>query len=122
MKVKLLEVELGASDPEKSKTFYETVLGIKPAIEQPNLKVFNLKANHVDFNVSTHLKPQETSITFLTDNLNEVMEHLKSENIVYDGPTESHLAMLSINFRDPDGQLIKINQATEQSPKWLTFE
>ena len=119
MRLRLLEIELGVVNPQKSRDFYQQALGMAPAVDQEHLKVFNLANNQIDFNISTHFKPKETCITFLTDNLDEMMLKLKHESILFEGPSMSHLGMLTIVFKDPDGYLIKVNQATDESPEWL---
>lgn len=121
MKIKLLEIEFGSKDLESSNNFYQRIFDSKPAIDQSNLKVFNLKANQIDFNISKHFNSAEICTTFLTDNLEEMMANLRQTKIEFNGPTPSHLGMISIDFRDPDGHLLKVNQATSESPDWLKF-
>lgn len=119
MSIKILEIEFGTKNPEKSKHFYEVILGVEPTINQSELKVFNLKDNAVDFNLSTHLPPQHMCTTFITDQLDELMTRLNAAQIDFSPPKPSHLGMLTIQLRDPDGYLIRINQATAESPVWL---
>lgn len=119
MKIRLQEIELGTNDPDKSKLFYSTILGLETAVDQAELKVFNSGVTGIDFNTSTHFPNKTSVISFLTDNLQEVIERLSANGIVFKGPQNSHLGMTTIEFNDPDGYLIRINQATDESPIWL---
>lgn len=119
MKIRLQEIELGASDPDQSKAFYADILGLEISIDQPGLKVFRSGVDGVDFNLSTHVPPQSTVVSFLTDSLGEVMETLNAKSIVFSGPRASHLGMETIEFTDPDGHLVRVNQPTDASPSWL---
>ena len=119
MKIRLHEIEFGATEVEKTKHFYQAIFGFETTIDQPNLTVFNLATSTVDFNISTHFAPQTVCISFLTDNLEEMIERLTSNAIKFEGPKDSHLGMLSIAFQDPNGNLIKVNQPSDLSPNWL---
>ncbi|RYG20963.1 MAG: hypothetical protein EOO07_03860 [Chitinophagaceae bacterium] len=119
MNIRLQEIEFGAVDVEKTKKFYETILGFKTAVDQENLTVFPLEAQRIDYNISTHLPAQKNCISFLTDNLDEVIQKLTENAVSFEGPSPSHLGMVSIALNDPNGNRIKINQATESSPTWL---
>lgn len=44
---------------------------------------------------------------------------LESHGISYEGPYESHLGMLTIRFKAPNGIEILVNTATDSSPVWL---
>ena len=119
MKIRLQEIEFGAGNTEKSKGFYQSVLGLDPLIDQDQLKVFNSGVAGVDLNVSAQ-QPAKTIITsFLTDDLQKLMDRLQLTGVAFEGPRTAHLSMLSISLQDPDGNYIKINQPTPDSPKWL---
>ncbi len=119
MNIRLQEIEFGSTGVEETKNFYQAIFGIETAVDQPNLTVFNLATNTVDFNISTHLPAQSVCVSFLTDDLQEVIERLTSNSINFEGPNSSHLGMTSIEFKDPTGNKIKVNQRTEASPAWL---
>ncbi|MFT3947822.1 MAG: VOC family protein [Agriterribacter sp.] len=119
MKIRIQEIELGVSDPGKSKLFYNSILGLDTSVDQEALKVFNSGVAGVDFNTSTHFPSKTTMTSFLTDNLQNVIDRLSANGIVFRGPHESHLGMTTIEFNDPDGYLIRVNQPTEKSPTWL---
>jgi len=119
MKIRLQEIEFGAGSSAKSKGFYHAILGMDPVIDQDRLKVFNSGVAGVDFNISEH-QPAKTVVTsFLTDDLQKLMERLQLTGVSFEGPCSSHLGMLSISLQDPDGNNIKINQPTADSPRWL---
>lgn len=119
MKIRLQEIEYGSTNVEKTKQFYQTIFGFETAVDQTNLSVFNLDPYPIDFNISTHLPSQSVCISFLTDNLDQLIERLNRNSVAFEGPYPSHLEMKSISFKDPDGNLIKVNQASALSPNWL---
>ncbi|MEO6902345.1 MAG: VOC family protein [Bacteroidia bacterium] len=119
MKIRLLEIEFGSKDLEKSKLFYNSILGLETSVEQDGLKVFNSGVNGIDFNTSTHFPPKTGVTSFLTNNLQDVIDRLTENNIIFNGPKNSHLGMKTIEFNDLDGYLIKVNQPTVESPSWL---
>lgn len=119
MKIRLHEIELGTSEPEKSKQFYQSTLGLDLSVDQDGLKVFKTGIDGLDFNTSVHLPPKVVVASFITENLQEVIDRLNAMNIPFDGPKNSHLEMLSIEFKDPDGNIIKVNTPTSASPSWL---
>jgi catechol 2,3-dioxygenase-like lactoylglutathione lyase family enzyme len=119
MKIRLQEIEFRAGDPDKSRGFYQAVLGLDPVIDQDGLKVFNSGVAGVDFNISTHQPDSCVVASFLTDDLQKVIDRLQLIGAQFDGPEKSHLGMVSVSFRDPDGNSIRINQPTHESPGWL---
>jgi predicted enzyme related to lactoylglutathione lyase len=119
MKIRLQEIELGTNDPDKSKLFYSSILGLEISVDQVGLNVFQSGVTGVDFNTSTHFPHSTTVTSFLTDNLQNVIDRLSANGIVFSGPKKSHLGMTTIEFNDPDGYLIRVNQPTEESPTWL---
>lgn len=110
---------MGTKQPSKSKEFYSSILGLAPSVEQSELTVFNSGIMGVDFNTSTHLNPKTTVVSFLTDDLQIIIDRLSENGIAFIGPKASHLGMLTINFTDPDGNWISVNQPTKDSPTWL---
>lgn len=119
MKIKLQEVELGTANPDISKGFYQSILGLQTTVDEENLKVFSAGIEKFDFNISTHFPPGAVAISFITDNLQEVMTRLSAAGVHFDGPKPSHLRMETISFRDTDGYTIKVNEAGSDSPAWL---
>ncbi|MES3017757.1 MAG: VOC family protein [Bacteroidota bacterium] len=109
MKLRLHEIELGVANVEQSHKFYSIILGLETFVNKPELKVFQGDISPLDFNISTHIKPNTTQISFLSDHLDEVIKKLQTSGIVFTGPAESHLGMISIQFTDPDGNLIRVN-------------
>lgn len=114
MNLKLHELELGSANPEKSKAFYNAILNLNTVVDQQHLKVFDAGTQGLDFNISTHLPPKTLIISFVTDDLQPVIERLKANNIEFTGPKPSHLEMTTIEFKDPDGYLIRVNQQAKQ--------
>lgn len=119
MKLRLQEIELGTNDPDKSKLFYNSILGLETSVDQIGLKVFNSGVTGVDFNTSTHFPPKTTVTSFLTDDLQNIIDRLSTNKIAFSGPQKSHLGMTTIEFKDPDGYIIRVNQPTKESPTGL---
>ena len=119
MKIRLQEIEFGAGNTDKSKGFYQAILGLDPIIDQDQLKVFNSGVPGVDFNISAHRPVNTVSASFLTTDLQKIIDRLQLTGVLFDGPSASHLGMLSISLQDPDGNFVKINQPTQESPSWL---
>jgi catechol-2,3-dioxygenase len=119
MKLILHEIELGTSSPEASKAFYHSLLGLPIAIDQEQLKVFQPTTDGLDFNLSTHLPSKVVMLSFLTNDLNAVIDHLTQQGKSFIGPTPSHLEMTCIQLEDPNGYRVKINMPTDRSPNWL---
>lgn len=119
MKIRLHEIEFGTDDINSSKAFYESVLKLRTTVDEDNLKVFNSGNAGIDFNSSKHYAPGVFVTSFITDDINSIIDTLHSSGINYDGPKASHLGMLYVEFKDPDGNIIKVNQPTDASPSWL---
>jgi catechol 2,3-dioxygenase-like lactoylglutathione lyase family enzyme len=119
MKTRLHEIEFGTSDPNKSKEFYESAPGLDVSVNQDELKVFKPGINGLGFNLSTHFPSNVVAASFLTDNLQEIIDRLNLLSIEFDGPKDAHLGMTSLEFKDPDGYIIKVNTSTSASPSWL---
>ena len=120
MKIRLQELELGTQDATISKDFYNSILGLDTVVDQENLKVFKSGIAGMDFNTSTHVATKVVVTSFLTDDLPTVIERLTSNGIPFDGPKKSHLGMTTVEFKDPDGYIIRVNQPGDASPSWLT--
>lgn len=119
MKIRLHEIELGAHNPGNNSGFYKNVLGLETTVDETDLKVFRSGIPGLDFNMSTHLPSQVVAISYLTDDLQAVMDRCAANGVSFSGPVKSHLGMLSVACKDPDGYIIKINQPTNESPAWL---
>src|ERR1700729_1285707 len=109
MKLRIHEIELGVHDPGKSKDFYGLALGLDMSIDQDKLKVFRSGITGLDFNVSAHLPANVVMISFLSDDLQAVIDSLHDHAIPFNGPKKSHLGMTTIEFSDPDGHLVRVN-------------
>ena len=118
MKIRIHEIEMGSHDLSTSGTFFK-MLGLQPTIEQNELMVFNSGQKGMDLNVSKHLPQGVTQISLITDDLKAMMQQLHEQQVVFEGPYESHLGMLSIKLQSPDGIPIVINTPTDSSPSWL---
>lgn len=119
MKIRLHEIEFGTSDADKSMEFYQHALGLDLSVDQAGLKVFKSGISGLDFNTSTHFPTRVVAISFLTDDLQVIIGRLNAMGIDFEGPKNAHLGMLSIEFKDPDGYIIKVNAPTNTSPSWL---
>lgn len=109
MQLRLHEIELGTRDVQKSETCYQAILGLNPKVSIKGLNVFDAATEGLDFNTFTHFPQGSIATSFFTDDLAGVEKRLNVEGISYESPSPSHLGMTSIQFKDPDGYLIKIN-------------
>jgi len=119
MNIRLHEIEIGSPDVSAATGFFKTILGLKSNLQQEGLTVFDAGVKGLDFNVSNHLSQGTAVLSFLIDDLSEIERRLKGEGISYEGPSASHLGMSCIQFRSPDGSLIKVNTPGAESPQWL---
>lgn len=85
MKIRLHEIEFGGNDVLESKLFYQTVLQLKPKIDQEELVVLDSGNSHLDFNISGHLPKGIVAISFLCDNVSEIENRLNEAGISYEG-------------------------------------
>jgi hypothetical protein len=118
MKIRIHEIEMGSNDLSTAASFFK-MLGLQSMIEQNELTVFNSGQKGIDLNVSKHLSPGITQISFITDDLKAMMQQLTAYQILFEGPYESHLGMLAIRLQSPDGIAIVVNTPTDSSPLWL---
>jgi catechol 2,3-dioxygenase-like lactoylglutathione lyase family enzyme len=119
MKIRLQEIEFGAQDTKVSQNFYRSILRLDTAVDQDGLKVFKSGVDGLDFNISTHLPVRTMVTSFLTDDLQAVMDSLHANGVSFEGPRDWHFEMRNIEFKDPDGYLVRVNQPTDASPPWL---
>ncbi|MDB5208708.1 MAG: hypothetical protein JWR72_3783 [Flavisolibacter sp.] len=119
MKIRLHEIEFGSNDVKQSTLFYRSVLGLQTTVIQDHLSVFSSGNEALDLNLSSHLPKGIAAVSFITDDLEEIIKRLEEGRISFDGPSSSHLGMTSIQFKDPDGYLIKVNAVGAESPEWL---
>lgn len=119
MKIRLHEIELGSSNVQEASTFFQSVFGLKPLVQQDGLTVFDPGTNGLDLNISSHFPKGIVALSFLTDDLEEMENRLKAAGISFDGPASSHLGMRCIMFNSPDGYIIKVNTPEQDSPEWL---
>jgi predicted enzyme related to lactoylglutathione lyase len=107
MKLRLLEIELYARDPENTKEFYQGQLGLKVCVDQEGLKVFDAGVPGVDFDKSTHF-PGRVSISFFAEDIQECIETLTARGATilekYGDP------VAAIVLEDPDGCRVEIKK------------
>lgn len=119
MKIRLHEIELGSGHVSESTRFYSDVLELASTVSKSELSVFNTGTSGLDFNISSHIDPGKVAVSFVTDDLKAVIKKLQNSNTQFRGPYNSHLGMESIEFNDPDGFLVRVNQPGVNSPDWL---
>ncbi|HEX8333932.1 MAG TPA: VOC family protein [Segetibacter sp.] len=114
----LHEIELSVTDIEKSKSFYNDLLGLPIYIDKENLVVFSSIPKRLDINISQHFQ-QKTSLSFLTKDLNTLIDKLNKQKFKYSGPHGTHLGMQEIVLEDPDKNRVAIHSPGGSSPEWL---
>ncbi|MDB5192034.1 MAG: hypothetical protein JWQ96_1597 [Segetibacter sp.] len=117
--MKLHEIEIFSSTPEKAKEFYGEALGLRLHVDRPGLKVYDPGIEGVDLNISEHYPENKISISFLVRDLDAYLEMLRAKGKQVNEPYSSHLGMRSITLIDYEGYRIVINGTTESSPEWL---
>src|SRR4051812_40561701 len=118
MKLKLHAVELFTKDPVESRRFYE-MLGLRGNLEVPaGLNVFDSGVPGLDFDTSVH-RPGKTTVSFLTDDLDALVAHLRRMGREVPDPEPSHLGLRATTLEDPDGHVIVLHGITASSPEWL---
>jgi catechol 2,3-dioxygenase-like lactoylglutathione lyase family enzyme len=113
---------LTVADVEKSCAFYSRVLGMNAVVFGSGRKALafgrqkiNLHAHGREFEPKAERPtPGSADLCFITDvPLTEVVAHLNAQDVrIVDGPVERTGAtgsILSIYFRDPDGNLIEVS-------------
>lgn len=113
---------LTVADVERSCAFYSRVMGMRPVIFGGGRKALafgrqkiNLHAHGREFEPKADRPtPGSADLCFITDvPLTEVVAHLNAEGVaIVEGPVERTGAtgpILSVYFRDPDGNLIEVS-------------
>ncbi len=114
---------LTVADVDRTADFYLRVLGMEPvtfgdgrmALRFGSQKI-NLHQTGEEFEPkATHPTPGSADLCFVTDAPpQEVAEYLVSQDVeIVEGPVEREGAlggMVSVYFRDPDGNLIEVSQ------------
>jgi catechol 2,3-dioxygenase-like lactoylglutathione lyase family enzyme len=113
---------LTVADVEKSCAFYCRVMGMKPVVFGGGRKALafgrqkiNLHAHGREFEPKADRPtPGSADLCFITDvPLTEVAAHLNAQGVaIVEGPVERTGAtgpILSVYFRDPDGNLIEVS-------------
>jgi catechol 2,3-dioxygenase-like lactoylglutathione lyase family enzyme len=113
---------LTVADIEKSCAFYRRVMGMKPVVFGGGRKALafgrqkiNLHAHGREFEPKADRPtPGSADLCFITDvPLTEVAAHLNAQGVaIVEGPVERTGAtgpILSVYFRDPDGNLIEVS-------------
>ena len=119
MFIRLHEIEMGDTQHNDAALFFSSVLGLPVKMNEHTLTVFDSGLKKLDFNVSDHLPEGVVRISFLTDHLQSVIQMLEKSSVQYEGPFASHLGMLAVRFKAPNGVEIVVNTATDSSPEWL---
>src|ERR1700712_1901080 len=90
MKIRLHEIEFGTGNTDKSKGFYQAILGLDPIIDQDQLKVFNSGVAGVDFNISEQQPVNTVTASFLTTDLQKIIDRLQLTGVLFEGPATSN--------------------------------
>ena len=118
MKIRLHEIELFSKDPKASQQFYRDVLGLEVNHQMDGLNVFDSGWPGIDFDTSIHNK-SKARLGFVVDSLGEFLNSVKGKNVKLAGPTKSHLGMNVVQLEDPDGNIIEVQEFTDETPGFL---
>ncbi|MGI6853188.1 VOC family protein [Mesorhizobium sp. 1B3] len=122
MKMRALDhIVLCVTDVTATRRFYERVLNMEPREERPGKWSLHFGANKISLqdavaspSIARETVPGSGNFCLLTDTpLDAVIEHLKRQGIeIVDGPGKRAGAVgkiLSIYFKDPDGNLVEVS-------------
>ena len=128
MKISRLDhLVLTVKDLDKTCDFYNTVLGMETQIFSGNRRALTFGAQKINLHQygnelepkTQHPTPGSADLCFITDvPIDDVVKHLKDCRVeIIEGPVEKTGAqgpILSVYFRDPDGNLIEVSNALKQ--------
>jgi len=107
MNLRLMEIELNTSEPEKTKNFYSEQLGLETLVDGKGLKVFGTGINDLDLIKSNHF-PGKVSISFYAENIQDCIDELNAKGVKilekYGNPVSA------IVLQDPDGCRVEIKK------------
>jgi catechol 2,3-dioxygenase-like lactoylglutathione lyase family enzyme len=118
MKIQLHEVELFSKDAQASQKFYKDVLGLEVHHQMDGLNVFDSGWPGIDFDTSVH-NPGRARIGFVVDSLKEFLASVEGKGLKFSGPMKSHLGMNVIRMEDPDGNIVEVQEFTDETPGFL---
>ena len=105
------------SDLDRSRKFYEGVLGLKPAILKEGMPWIEYEIGPATLGIgqSEKWKPSRdgASIAIEVENFDEAVAELKSKGVEFEmGPMETPVCFMAM-FRDPDGSKLTIHRRKE---------
>ena len=117
-------ITLFVADPQRSKSFYESVFGLAPAYEDEDSAAFNfdnmivnllaLSAARDLIEPATVAGPETGSrfqLTIWVDDTDAVCAELKSRGIeLLNGPMDREWGVRTASFEDPDGHIWEVAQ------------
>ena len=117
-------ITLFVADPQRSKSFYESVFGLAPAYEDEDSAAFNfdnmivnllaLSAAHDLIEPATVAGPETGSqfqLTIWVDDTDAVCAELRSRGIeLLNGPMDREWGVRTASFKDPDGHIWEVAQ------------
>ena len=117
-------ITLFVADPQRSKSFYESVFGLAPAYEDEDSAAFNfdnmivnllaLSAARNLIEPATVAGPETGSrfqLTIWVDDTDAVCAELRSRGIeLLNGPMDREWGVRTASFKDPDGHIWEVAQ------------
>ena len=117
-------ITLFVADPQRSKSFYESVFGLAPAYEDESSAAFNfdnmivnllaVSAAHDLIEPATVAGPETGSrfqLTIWVDDTDAVCAELRSRGIeLLNGPMDREWGVRTASFKDPDGHIWEVAQ------------
>jgi catechol 2,3-dioxygenase-like lactoylglutathione lyase family enzyme len=115
--------DIATSDLPRARAFYEGVLGLSPAHEDEDRGVYYRAGGGTMLNLyeRAHEPAAQTAATFLIDDLDKAMAALRERGVSFieydeadlktvDGVFEDGTGFRVCWFRDPDGNLLSLEQ------------
>jgi catechol 2,3-dioxygenase-like lactoylglutathione lyase family enzyme len=115
----LHEIELYSKNPEKDKSIYQDILGLKLRVDNPGLSVYYPGHKGLDFVISIHNPEKKVSVSFLVKDVNVCYKSIKEKGIQVSEPCDSYLGLREIKVQDKEGFQIVIHSPTDKSPDWI---
>ena len=117
-------ITLFVADPQRSKSFYESVFGLAPAYEDEDSAAFNfdnmivnllaVSAAHDLIEPARVAGPETGSrfqLTIWVDDTDAVCAELRSRGIeLLNGPMDREWGVRTASFKDPDGHIWEVAQ------------
>lgn len=114
--MKLIEIAKFTDNVAEVSSFYRQLLGVDPFAESPDMTIFinhGVKIFiHKTYEAGAGDLPPEDHFAFAVEDVDKTFEDLRARGLKVEALPNDYYWGRSAYFRDPDGQLIELTQAT----------